>query len=177
MPVLILLSLTYKHMKLQNALLLISVLIILSLTAGTSFADLREVTFFNPPDACGTVSFQELYNDDGGLIAVKTYYYRAKNPRILDRMVLTGLSRNIIRDFDCDFFGILHTPRFICLDSNANIIIEKEKAVFVQPFIAKISATSQNYYSAGVLVKTVRTISVCSNALRGTGMTNCSYVW
>jgi hypothetical protein len=153
--------------------------ILTALFAGLNcvFCDLKEVTFFNPPDALCTISYQELYNSDGNLIAVKTYYYRAKNPRILDMMVITGPSRNTIRVFNCDFFGVMHNPRYLCLDGDANIIMEDEKAKFVQPFPAVIPAVTKNFYSAGVLIKTVKMISVCSNALRGTGLTNCRYVW
>ncbi len=139
--------------------------------------ELREVTFFNPPDAYGTISLQELYGKGGALLVVKTYYYRAKNPRILDRIVLSDASAKVLRTFDCDFFGIIHNPRYMCLDGDCNIIIEKEKPVFVKLFPAAEPAVTTNIYSAGYLVKSVKTIFECSNVLKGTDLTNCRYVW
>ncbi|MGA2143004.1 MAG: hypothetical protein ABSG94_11375 [Brevinematales bacterium] len=148
-------------------------------TAAAAWGELREVTFYNPPYAMGTVSFQELHRggNAGGLIAVKTYYYRAKNPKILDRIIVTGETNNIIRIFDCDFFGFIHNPRYLCIDGDYNIIMENEKAVYVQPFAAAERVAVSNFYSAGVLVKTMKIINECSNALKYTGRSNCMYVW
>gem|GEM_PF-2564679 len=148
-----------------------------AISSVSAYGELREVTFFNPPDAFGTISFQELQNVSGNIIAVKTYYYREKNPKILDRIVLTGENNNILRIFDCDFFGLVSNPRYLCLDGDYNIIMEKEKPVFVPSFMTAEKVVISNFFSAGFLIKTVKIIYECSNALKWTGLTNCRYVW
>jgi hypothetical protein len=119
-----------------------------------------------------------LKNLNGKTVAKKIFQFnKFRSDFFSNEKIFNATNNNGIHETDYDEFNKPKNRKWLCLDGDGNIIIQKDKVILINPFNADQKSYPKNIYKMGFLMERIREIYPCKNCAEGTGIKDCVYVW